>query len=141
MSYRAFDNSRYKGLVNSLPIEQRSEFEGMIPDKIEERYETLTKLSQVIGSKKYIRSNPLPMQDICALKAGEFTLWINPKVDPVLIDKNILKLNTDYPGSILSPEYMQPFLQMREFYLIKETAKTETKNTTKKTKKTKPVVA
>jgi len=120
MSYRAFDNSRYKAIMKKyLTVDQRSAFAEVLPSQIEERYETLTKLAEVLGPKKYERSNPLPMQDISALKAGEFTLWINPDVDIALIDKNIVKLNTDFPDSTLSAEYMQPFLQMREYYLKK----------------------
>jgi hypothetical protein len=115
MSYRAFDNSRYKGIVQSLPIAQQPDFAEILPTGMEERYAMLTKLKQILGPKKYVRSNPLPIQDICALKAGEFTLWLNPAVDLSLIDKNIVKLHQTYPESILSTDYMKPFLEMQEF--------------------------
>ena len=124
MSYRTFDNSRYKAIMKKyLTPDQLSAFTEDLPSQIEKRYETLTKLAEVLGPKKYERSNPLPMQDISSLKDGEFTLWINSDVDISLIDKNIVKLNTDFPGSTLSAEYMQPFLEMREYYLSKADAK------------------
>jgi hypothetical protein len=115
MSYRAFDQSRYKRLLQNLSVAQQTEFAEVLPSGIDERYTILTKLKEIMGPKKYLRSNPLPMSDISALHGGEFTLWINPQVEPTQIDKNIMKLHCAYPDSILSAEYMQPFLEMREF--------------------------
>jgi hypothetical protein len=121
-SYRIFDNSRYKGIVNTLPLSEKAVFSATLPTQMEERHAILLQLEKTLGRKKYVRSNPLPMQDICQLKAGEFTLWVNPLVDIKLIDKNIAKLNADYPGSVLTTEYMQPFVAMRAFCINKKTA-------------------
>ena len=118
-SYRIFDNSRYKELLQSLTPGQQAEFVEVLSINMEERYQTLLRLKQTLGPKKYIRSNALPLSDICSLKTGEFVLWLNPEVDSALIDKHIVKLNESQPNSTLSAEYMLPFLQMRDFCLKK----------------------
>jgi len=141
MSYRTFDNARYKTIMQKyLTPAQRSAFAEVLPSNIEERYETLTRLAAVLGPNKYIRSNALPMQDICALKAGEFTLWLNAEVDRALIDKHIVKLNADFPASTLSADYMQPFLDMREFKLKKEEKEKEAAMLMEKPRKPKPAL-
>jgi len=117
MSYRAFDQSRYSVMRNRLSLPDQALFSPVLPLESAARYALLRKLKEQWPPKNYIRSNPLPLQDIAALKAGEFTLWVNPDVDLAVINKEVVKLKTAYPDSILTADYMAPFLGMREYNL------------------------
>ena len=117
ITYRIFDQSRYTKIRTTLSIEEQLLFPEVLSSDIEERYKTLNELKKIWKPKKYIRSNPLPIQDICKLKNNEFTLWINPELPD--INKDILKLHNSYPTSVLSDEYMKPFMDMRTYLLNK----------------------
>lgn len=119
--YRIFDNARYRGIVNTLPLTDQTLFGETLPMTIVERCTVLENLKKVLGPKKYVRSNPLPLQAIKALKTGEFSLWVNPTVNSELIDPTIRYLAGAFPTSTLSAEYMQPYLAMREYCLAKKT--------------------
>ena len=115
--YRIFDQSRFTKMRNSLSLEEQSMFPELLPNQIEERHKILSELKKIWKPKQYIRSNPLPIQDICKLKENEFTLWVNPELNSSEINKDILKLYQSYPRSILSDEYMKTFIDMRTFWL------------------------
>ena len=118
-SYRIFDQSRFTKMRNTLIEEERQNIPELLPITMTERYQTLTDLKKIWKPKNYIRSNPLPIQDICKLKEHEFTLWINLELNQVEINKDILKLHQTYPQSVLSDEYMKPWIDMRKICLDK----------------------
>ena len=137
MSYRAFDNSRYKkmlGLLSPLEKEQEHEhnnasaagFPDELPASADARSAVLERLKAIWKPKNYIRANPLPIEDIRALHNGEFSLWLNREIDPKLLNKDIVKLNETYPESTLSVEYMAPHLALREFCMGQMAAAKET---------------
>lgn len=114
-SYRIFDQSRFTKMRNTLLEEEKQTIPELLPTTMLERYQILEDLKKIWKPKNYIRSNPLPMQDICKLKEHEFTLWINSELNQVEINKDILKLHQTYPTSCLADEYMKPFMEMRTF--------------------------
>ena len=118
-SYRIFDQSRFTKMRNTLLPEDQTAIPELLSINIEERYQTLEDLKKIWKPKQYIRSNALPIQDICKLKEGEFTLWVNSELNQVEINKDILKLHQTYPQSVLSDEYMKPWIDMRTICLDK----------------------
>jgi hypothetical protein len=118
-SYRIFDQSRFTKMRNTLLLEEQSTIPEVLSMNIGERYQTLEELKKIWKPKQYIRSNALPIQDICKLKEGEFTLWVNSELNSSEINKDILKLYETFPSSILSDEYMKHWIAMREFCLDK----------------------
>jgi hypothetical protein len=116
-SYRIFDQSRFTKMRNNLPLDEQQTIAELLPTIVTERYKILSDLKKIWKPKNYIRSNPLPIQDICKLKEHEFTLWINSELNQVEINKDILKLHQTYPNSVLSDEYMKPSVDMRIFCL------------------------
>lgn len=120
MSYRAFDQSRYQKMWALLSPIEREELCEILPEDMEARYAVLAKLKAIWKPKNYIRSNPLPIDDIRTLKNGQFSLWLNPDVELTQINKDMVKLHETYPGSILSEEYMTPRMAMREYVLQRE---------------------
>ena len=116
-SYRIFDQSRFTKMRNTLLPEEQTPIPEILSTNIEERYQMLVDLKKIWKPKQYIRSNPLPIQDICKLKEGEFTLWVNLEITD--INKDILKLHQTFPSSKLSDEYMKPWIDMRTFCLDK----------------------
>jgi hypothetical protein len=135
MSYRAFDNSRYKKMLGLLsPLEHATAndnasaagFPDELPASADARSAVLERLKAIWKPKNYIRANPLPIEDIRALHNGEFSLWLNREIDPKLLNKDIVKLNETYPESTLSVEYMAPHLALREFCMGQMAAAKET---------------
>jgi hypothetical protein len=118
-SYRIFDQSRFTKIRNMLSSDEQTTIPELLSTTIEERFQTLDSLKKLWKPKQYIRSNPLPIQDICKLKEGEFTLWVNSEINSSEINKDILKLHETFPSSILSEEYMKPWIDMRVFCLSK----------------------
>jgi hypothetical protein len=118
-SYRIFDQSRFTKMRTTLLQEEQTTISEILSMNIEERYQTLVELKKIWKPKHYIRSNALPIQDICKLKEGEFTLWVNSEINFLEINKDILKLHQTFPSSILSDEYMKPWIDMRNFCLDK----------------------
>ena len=118
-SYRIFDQSRFTKMRNTLLSEEQTTIPEVLSMNIEERYQTLEELKKIWKPKHYIRSNALPIQDICKLKEGEFTLWVNSELNSTEINKDILKLHQTFSSSILSDEYMKPWIEMRTFCLDK----------------------
>ena len=130
-SYRVFDQSRYQTMRALLSPTERDGFCEILPEEIAARYAVLAQLKAVWKPKNYIRSNPLPLDDIRALKNGQFSLWLNPEVDPAKINKEMVKLHETYPESTLSEEYMAPRMAMRDYVLQQETANEEAKKAAK----------
>jgi len=118
-SYRIFDQSRFTKMRTMLSPEEQTTIPELLSASIEERFQTLDSLKKIWKPKQYIRSNPLPIQDICKLKEGEFTLWVNSELNSIEINKDILKLHETFPTSILTEEYMKTWLDMRIFCLDK----------------------
>lgn len=104
-SYRIFDQSRFTKMRNTLSLEEQNIIPEVLSTTIEERYQILDNLKKIWKPKQYIRSNPLPIQDICKLKNNEFTLWVNTELTE--INKDILKLHETYPNSVLSENFIK----------------------------------
>ena len=86
-SYRVFDAARFNGLLSNLPADIASTFPTVLPDVPAERYATLMRLKSVWGQGKdsYVRSNPLPIEALKDLAAGDYSLWSDGIPDhPVL---------------------------------------------------------
>jgi hypothetical protein len=84
-SYRVFDAARFNGLLSNLPAEVKATFPAVLPDVPAERYAVLMRLISVLGKGIYIRSNPLPIEALKDLAAGDYSLWSDGIPDhPVL---------------------------------------------------------
>jgi hypothetical protein len=93
LSYRKFDDLRYKKLLMNLPEKERSSFPDTLPSSNEERLATLSGLCKKWKQTKAkgIRSNPLAFTVIKALEPGEYCLWVNSSLTNE-IPKEILEL-------------------------------------------------
>lgn len=86
-SYRVFDAARFTGLLSNLPAAIAATFPAALPPEPAERYATLMRLKSVWGQGKdsYVRSNPLPIEALKDLAAGDYSLWTDGTPDhPVL---------------------------------------------------------
>jgi hypothetical protein len=81
VSYRIFDNERYKKILLNLNLPD-TEWPSILPVDEKARQEILDKLikEQKQKPKKYIRSNPLPFRCIENLPISEYSIWVNPNI-------------------------------------------------------------
>ena len=79
VSYRIFDNERYKNIVTKLKL-SITEWPSILPVDEKVRQEILDKLVTKHIPKEYIRNNPLPFRCIENLPISEYSIWINPDI-------------------------------------------------------------
>ena len=93
MSYRKFDDSRYKKLLATLPEKERNSFPETLPSTNQMCYDTLIRLCKKWKETKAkgIRSNPLAFDVIKKLEPGEYCVWVNQQLIHK-IPKEILEL-------------------------------------------------
>jgi hypothetical protein len=95
VSYRIFDNTRYKNIVRNLQLTD-AKWPADLPTDQEERMKVLTDLVAAHKPKVYVRSSPLPLECLLNLPPTEYSLWVSDelikKTKPTKDEQIILKL-------------------------------------------------
>jgi len=79
VSYRVFDNARYKNICARLELPQ-AEWPDVLPMDEAARKDILDKLVSAHKSKVYVRSNPLPLECLDGLPPSEYSVWISDEL-------------------------------------------------------------
>ncbi len=85
-SYRVFDNARWRGILATLPAEHRPAAQEL-PTDLEARRAALEDLVAIRerlvaerGIPRYVRANPLPVEALAELEAGQYVLWASDRI-------------------------------------------------------------
>jgi len=114
-SYRVFDAARFTGLLSNLPAEVKATFPAVLPDVPAERYAILMRLKSMWGQGKdsYIRSNPLPIEALRDLAAGDYSLWSDGDGAP---DHPVLRLLHERAAAAAPPAAIPSLFQAAHQY-------------------------
>ncbi len=88
-SYRVFDNSRYRGILGTFPAEHQDGVGTVeLPTDLGDRRRVLEELvvlrEQLVKERnipRYVRSNPLPVEDLATLQPGQYCVWASPALE------------------------------------------------------------
>ena len=89
-SYRVFDNSRYRGILATFPAEHQGDSEAAqkLPTDLADRRRVLEELvvlrERFVKERnipRYVRSNPLPVEDLANLQPGQYCVWASPALE------------------------------------------------------------